>query len=103
MQWSEIHSKNANGIISIEYGRKYVYSFDLEGRLLNYINGGRTYRRTLQNHLIFSRVVSGERISEEVTKKQAQNIVDQAYDEIKDIMPSIKEDDIALFNLFPMT
>ena len=97
MQWSEIHSKNANGIISIEYGRKYVYSFDLEGRLLNYINGGRTYRRTLQNHLIFSRVVSGERISEEVTKKQAQNIVDQAYDEIKDIMPSIKEDDIAPF------
>ncbi len=97
MQQFEMHSKNANGIISIEYGRKYVYSFDLEGRLLNYINEGRTYRRTLQNHLIFSRVVSGERISEEVVEKEAKYIVDQAYDEIKNIIPSIRDNDITPF------
>ncbi|MCW6169142.1 MAG: radical SAM protein [Thermoplasmatales archaeon] len=97
MQQFEIHSKNANGIISIEYGRKYVYSFDLEGRLLNYINEGKTYRRTLQNHLISSRIVPGERISEEVLEREAQNIVDRAYDEIRRISPSIQGNDVIPF------
>ncbi len=92
-----MHSKIGDGILSIEEGRDHVYSFDLEGRLINYISGSNTYRRTLQNRVILSRIDHGTRVSTEIPQVESEFIINQAYSEISRLIPSISDREIIPF------
>jgi len=92
-----MHWKIGNGVMSIEEGRTHVYSFDLEGRLLNYIVDSCSYRRTLQNRVIFSSVVSSTRVSSVLNIEEAKNVVNQAYSEARELLEQIHDPEIVSF------
>lgn len=98
-----IHSKDFiiridQGFVSVDRNINEIASFDLNGRLILYVNKNETYKRSLENRFYKVKWIGEKRYVEDVTENKGKDIVNRAYRLINDALINLNIYDEDILN-----
>ncbi len=95
---TEFIIKSEQGFVSIDRNINEIASFDLEGRLILYVNKNETYKRSLENRFYKVRWINEKRYVEDVTQALGKIITKNAYNIVRDALIKLNNKNINLLN-----
>lgn len=95
---SEFIIKSEQGFISVDRNINEIASFDLEGRLILYVNKNETYKRSLENRFYKVKWIDGKRYIEDVTETLGKIITENAYNVAREAIIKLSNKNISLLN-----